>query len=190
MSQTNLKKLKELCYQHTPRISNELFCLTYGAFVQNIMKSISNVEDVNQKLFSVGISIGTRMADELLAISNIRNCSSFTTTLNIIVEIGFYMFFGITPKISPNTEKENSFLLELWNNPLENFVELPKDQSSLSYSEIICGILKGSLLAVSIDSNVKILEDKLKGKEVTKIQVDFLRVLDDGGVISKEYEEE
>ena len=44
----------------TKKVSGELFSLTYGALVTQIVKDYQNVEDVNKQLEKMGYNIGVR----------------------------------------------------------------------------------------------------------------------------------
>ena len=55
------------------------------------------------------------------------------------------MYLGITPVVSNWSPSADEFSLLIENNPLSDFVELPEGHNSLNYSNILCGVLKGSL---------------------------------------------
>lgn len=55
------------------------------------------------------------------------------------------MFLGITPAVTNWSPAGDEFSLILENNPLTEFVELPDGHSHLSYSNILCGALRGAL---------------------------------------------
>lgn len=62
------------------------------------------------------------------------------------------MFLNITPTVANWTSDNAQFSLIFDENPLADFVELPDDgraQDELWYSNILCGILRGSLEMVS-----------------------------------------
>lgn len=62
------------------------------------------------------------------------------------------MFLNITPTVANWTADNKQFSLIFDENPLADFVELPDDgraQDELWYSNILCGILRGSLEMVS-----------------------------------------
>lgn len=61
------------------------------------------------------------------------------------------MFLGVKGEIvnfQSDKEKGCSFSLIIPDNPLNDFVELPEHLSSLHYSNIICGVIRGSLSTV------------------------------------------
>ena len=57
------------------------------------------------------------------------------------------MFLGITCEIKDFEDR--SFVLEFVNNPLNDYAELPKHLAALNFSNMICGIIRGALEAVS-----------------------------------------
>ena len=60
------------------------------------------------------------------------------------------MFLGVTCEVANYVEKDNCFSLILNDNPLIDFVELPKHLQGLYYSNIICGVIRGALEAVTL----------------------------------------
>lgn len=67
-------------------------------------------------------------------------------------QIGFKVFLNITPAVTNWTTDGKQFSLIFEENPLADFVELPDDgraQNELWYSNLLCGVLRGSLEMVS-----------------------------------------
>jgi hypothetical protein len=61
------------------------------------------------------------------------------------------MFLGVKAEVTnfqSDKEKGCSFSLIIADNPLNDFVELPENLSSLHYSNIICGVIRGALSTV------------------------------------------
>ena len=54
-------------FAKNPKISSELFSLTYGAFVHKLLKDTENAEEVNALLDKMGYNIGCRLIDEFFA---------------------------------------------------------------------------------------------------------------------------
>lgn len=65
------------------------------------------------------------------------------------LQVAFKMYLGITPSITNWSPAGDEFSLILENNPLVDFVELPDNHSSLIYSNLLCGVLRGALEMVS-----------------------------------------
>jgi len=55
------------------------------------------------------------------------------------------MYLGITPSVTNWSPAGDEFSLILESNPLVDFVELPDKHSTLVYSNLLCGVLRGSL---------------------------------------------
>ncbi|CDI77691.1 trafficking protein particle complex subunit 3, putative [Eimeria acervulina] len=82
---------------------------------------------------TAGYNIGVRLVDEFLSKTNIGACESFRETAEVIAKV----------LSSPNDERSCTFVFS--SNPLADFVELPPSLASLSYSNLICGVIKGAL---------------------------------------------
>lgn len=67
------------CFQNS-----ELFTLTYGAIVSQLMKDYENVEDVNKQLDRMGYNIGVRMVEDFLARTNAVRCYDLRETADKI----------------------------------------------------------------------------------------------------------
>ena len=67
----------------TKKVSGELFSLTYGALVSQIVKDYQNVEDVNKQLEKMGYNIGVRIIEDFLARTKEGKCTDFRDTVHI-----------------------------------------------------------------------------------------------------------
>lgn len=161
------------------KVSSELFTLTYGALVAQLVKDYENDEEVNKQLDRMGYNIGIRLIEDFLARSSVTKCTDFRETADNIAKVGFKMFLGITPTVSNWSPAGDEFSLLIESNPLIDFVELPEEHSSLVYCNIICGVLKGALEMVHMEVQCWIVQDVLKGDNVNEIRVKFIRRLED-----------
>ncbi|XP_070642939.1 trafficking protein particle complex subunit 3 isoform X1 [Bos indicus] len=159
--------------------SSELFTLTYGALVTQLCKDYENDEDVNKQLDKMGYNIGVRLIEDFLARSNVGRCHDFRETADVIAKVAFKMYLGITPSITNWSPAGDEFSLILENNPLVDFVELPDNHSSLIYSNLLCGVLRGALEMVQMAVEAKFVQDTLKGDGVTEIRMRFIRRIED-----------
>lgn len=55
------------------------------------------------------------------------------------------MFLNITPIVANWNQAGDEFSLIIDNNPLTEFAELPEEHKSLSYCNILCGVIRGAL---------------------------------------------
>uniref|UniRef100_A0A8C5SE53 Trafficking protein particle complex subunit 3L n=1 Tax=Laticauda laticaudata TaxID=8630 RepID=A0A8C5SE53_LATLA len=123
-----------------------LFVLTYGALVAQLCKDYEKDEDVNKYLDSMGYSIGIRLVEDFLARSAVKKCRSYSETADIIAQVAFKMYLGVTPTVTCNNAMGNEFSLILAKNPLVDFVEeLPASRSSLCYCSLLSGTIRGAL---------------------------------------------
>uniref|UniRef100_H2ZW82 Trafficking protein particle complex subunit n=1 Tax=Latimeria chalumnae TaxID=7897 RepID=H2ZW82_LATCH len=163
-----------------PALQNtELFVLTYGALVAQLCKDLQNDEDINKELDNMGYNIGVRLIEDFLAHSDVRRCHSFYETVDVISKVAFKMYLGVVPNVICKDPAGDEYSLLLERNPLVNFLEdLPDNHSSLWYSNLLCGILRGALKMVNLATDVCFVQDRLKGDKETEIQIKFLRKLE------------
>lgn len=162
-----------------------MFTLTYGSVVAQLCRDYNNnYNEVNQQLDKMGYNIGMRLIEEFLARTGAQRCGNFKETADMISKVGFKMFLNIVPQVENFSTDGKSFSLVLTENPLAEFVELPitldpKIQKELWYSQLLCGVLRGSLQMVQLDTDVYFLRDVLRGDEKTEIRVKLNRILKD-----------
>jgi trafficking protein particle complex subunit 3 len=161
------------------KVSSELLALTYGALVAQLCKDMDgDVNQVNAKLDSMGESIGMRIVDEVIAKAQIKRCTGvFKDAVSVVTSVGFKMYLGTVPKVTSwNDEGTICHLQFPTEHPLEEFVEIPEKLKGLKYSQILCGILRGSLEAVSMKTNCTIVKDRLLGAETTEIRIGLVEI--------------
>lgn len=161
------------------KVNGELFTLTYGALVAQLLRDYEDDEEVNKQLEKMGYNIGVRLIEDFLARSNTGRCNDFRETADIISKAAFKMYLGITPVVSNWSAAGDEFSLLIENNPLIDFVELPDGHNALNYSNILCGVLKGALEMVQMEIDVKFVQDQLKGDSVTELRLKFVKRLED-----------
>lgn len=183
----NNQKLGDSLWTRAPKINSEIFTLTYGALVQQLLRDFEDVPQVNSQLEKMGYNIGIRLIDELLAKAGISNCSDLRVTADVIAKVGFKMFLGVTAEISQWNEDSKAFSVTLAENPFIDFVELPASMQELRYCNILVGIIKGALEMVQLNVDCRITKDPLKGDDVTELRVELKGVLET--VMAAEYNE-
>eukprot|EP01034_Spumella_vulgaris_P029845 gene29845-36965_t len=122
----------------------ELFTLTYGSLVMQLIKDFEDVALVNEQLEKMGHNI-----------------------------VAFKMFLGISPDVSGWNKESNSFSLIFSENPLVEFVEIPPQYQDLQYCSILVGIIKGALEMVQLQVDVRFVKDILRGDDITELRVEF-----------------
>ena len=159
-------------------VSGELFSLTYGALVVQILKDYENVDKANNELDKIGYNIGIRLIEDFLSRTNSGKCHNFRDTAEKI-QLGFKLFLNVQPTITGWNATSDEFSLLFDVNPLAEFVELPDHCSELKYANILCGAIRGALEMVHIEVSSWFVRDTLKGANVTELKVKFVRKIED-----------
>uniref|UniRef100_A0A8C8DM27 Trafficking protein particle complex subunit n=1 Tax=Oryzias sinensis TaxID=183150 RepID=A0A8C8DM27_9TELE len=176
------------------KMNSELFTLTYGALVTQLCKDYENDEEVNKQLDKMvmvrlcfhsfpllprGYNIGVRLIEDFLARSSVGRCQDFRETADVIAKVAFKMYLGVTPSVTNWSPAGDEFSLILESNPLADFVELPDNHSTLVYSNLLCGALRGALEMVQMAVDVKFAQDTLRGDGVTEIRMKFIKRIEE-----------
>ena len=151
------------------------------------MKDLEDVDQVNAKLETMGYNIGTRLIDEFLAKSNVKQCADFTETADIVAKVAFKMFLGVAVDVASWNPEKNACSLLLYENPLADFVEIPPN-TNLYYSNVLCGVIRGALEMVSMKVHCYFLRDTLRGDDVNEIRLELKEIIQDQ--MAEEYSRE
>lgn len=162
-----------ICFQNS-----ELFTLTYGALVSQLLKDYENVKDVNKQLDRMGYNIGIRLIEDFLARTQSTRCYDFKETAEKI-QLAFRIYLGISPNISNWNASGDEFSLIFETNPMLEFVELPDNCTNLKYCNVLTGVLRGACEMVQLDITSKFIQDQLKGDNVTELRVKFIKTIQD-----------
>jgi hypothetical protein len=209
MASSSKAQAGQALWAKMPKANAELFALTYGSLVTELVRDYEDPIEVNAQLERIGHSIGVRCVDELLskadAIANLgaaaTQCSNLRDTAEVVAKVGFRMFLGIQAEVGGFSQDQKSFSIYLQENPLSTFVELPAAEESsvgvagggddlrkLKYSNLYCGVIRGALEQVNLKVECSIVRDTLKGDELNEIRVELKEVLSDGA--GDDYKEE
>jgi len=71
----------------TEKINAELFSLTYGSVVTQLIKDYEDYNEVNKQLEKMGYNIGCRLIEDFLAKTNIPRCKDFKETAEVISKV-------------------------------------------------------------------------------------------------------
>ncbi|KAF4362619.1 hypothetical protein CsatB_018393 [Cannabis sativa] len=157
------------------RVNAELFTLTYGAIVRQLLTDLEEVEEVNKQLDQMGYNIGIRLVDEFLAKSNVSSCVDFKETAEVIAKVGFKMFLGVTASVTNWDADGTCCSIVLEDNPLVDFVELPDNCQGLYYCNILSGVIRGALEMVSMKTEITWARDMLRGDDAFELQVKLIK---------------
>ena len=89
------------------------------------------------------------------------------------------MFLGIQAEVANFDQEGKAFSLILPENPLADFVVLPIQYQKLWYSNILCGVIRGSLEMLNMKVNVYFKKDVLRGQEMNEIRVELKEIIKD-----------
>lgn len=169
------------------KVNAELFALTYGALLRQLLEDFEDSAAVNAQLDRMGSNIGVRLVEEYLAKVAGDACADLKETAEAVGRTAFKMFLGISADVGRWAADGRSFSIVLHENPLSESAELPADRQDLVYCNVLCGVIRGALEAVGLDVSATYARDTLKGDEVDEIRISLNSVLEASG-FGEEYQ--
>tara|TARA_B110000977_G_scaffold109259_1_gene142129 strand:+ start:5965 stop:6564 length:600 start_codon:yes stop_codon:yes gene_type:complete len=168
----------------TPPQNSELFTLTYGALVRQVMHDCDDcVEAVNEKLDKMGVSIGNRLIEDFLAKTNTtQKCVNFRETCEVVAHVGLKMFLGLTCVVSGWNEEFTECEINFEHlNPFCEFVQLPERfiNEKLKYSQLLCGVIRGALQSIGMRVTCEFQQDQLLGDANFTMRLKFVENVED-----------
>jgi len=136
---------------------------------------------------SRGYNIGQKLIDEFLAKSGVANCGNFREVAEAVAKVGFKMFLGVVVEVTSWNAEGTAFSLQVYENPLADYVELPPQYSGLVYSNLLCGVIRGALEMIKYRVECRFVKDGLKGEEVYEIRVELKQMVEES--FGEEYNE-
>ena len=179
MKTSPLAPLTRALFPASPSTQNaELFTLTYGAIVRQVLHDYEDcVEDVNKKLDSMGFEIGCRLVEDFLAKTSTARCGDFKETAEVVAKVGLRLFLGIGTRVGEWNPEGTECVITLDTNPLADFVELPEKYRDLSYSQMLCGVIRGALEMVSVRVTCEWARDALRGGDGYALRLRFVEYI-------------
>mmetsp|Transcript_13565 Transcript_13565/g.23819 ORF Transcript_13565/g.23819 Transcript_13565/m.23819 type:complete len:194 (-) Transcript_13565:714-1295(-) len=153
------------------QINAEIFTLTYGSIVRQLITDYEDMEEVNKQLDQMGYNIGVRLIDEFLAKSKVARCTSFRDCVDSLAKQAFPMFLSMQANITNWSPDFRECSLVFTDNPITEFVEVPEEYRDLRYCNMLCGVIRGALEQISMDVEVRVLGDMLKGDETHELRI-------------------
>jgi trafficking protein particle complex subunit 3 len=166
--QTQKEQIGVKQFQQREKVNSELFAMTYGAFVIQILRdSQFDCYEGTKKLKEIGRKMGNRLIEDYLAsVGKFERCESFRDAVDSVSECGLRMFVNAKAKACEwQGEKpfEQCLICIEDLRGLTDFVELPeKYQKELSYCEIVLGVIEGCLEAVNVNCKCVFVKDSLR----------------------------
>ena len=196
MSSSSVSQNANTLWHKQPKANAELFALTYGALVAELVRDLEQTDKIQAELDRMGHSMGIRCIEEVLAKASDLRVQSFADTKNV-VKVAFRMFWGLTvdipytPDADTSSAAASTYTIRFSDNPLTIFVELPDDRQNLEYSQLFAGMLRGMLEMLQFDCDCKVVSSPLSpgnNNNTTEISVTLRQVLQEGA--GKDYQEE
>lgn len=157
-------------------VNVELFSLTYGSLVRAIVKETNNIDDANAKLMKIGVSLGNRITDDIVVHRDPYDIKTFKQAWGLVVD-SFKSYLGVNAQTVDISE--NRVVLRLSDNPITRFVAIPLENEGLIYLNPLLGAIKTMLSMLHFSTEVKLIQDRLKGDQYNDIEIKLIEIMND-----------
>ncbi len=146
----------------------ELFALTYGALVVQLIQDYEDYAEVNKQLEKMGYNIGTRLIEDFLAKSNLGRCSDFREVGEVVSKV-IYVLLKYWPAIDSSSQVGFKSFLNI--SPSVTHGAPPSTSTSprpMSTGSAAPTATSGAYFTLTLDENplaefVELPEDALEG---------------------------
>jgi hypothetical protein len=175
-------------WQKQPKANAELFALTYGALIGELLRDIENPRLIEQELDKMGHSMGIRCMEEFLAKNGDlpETTKQFGETTAELLKTALKMFLGLAVESNSVLEGGNTvtkemkgFALTFTDNPFTIFVELP-EETDLQYNQLLAGMCRGMLEVLQFDCACAISKSMMHGNDSYEVSIVLNQVLQEG----------
>eukprot|EP00764_Aduncisulcus_paluster_P009505 gnl/Carplike_NY0171/3156_a4242_628.p1 GENE.gnl/Carplike_NY0171/3156_a4242_628~~gnl/Carplike_NY0171/3156_a4242_628.p1 ORF type:complete len:211 (-),score=42.41 gnl/Carplike_NY0171/3156_a4242_628:33-608(-) len=180
------------------KVNAELFLLTYGAIVAQIIEDKKDIKEANETLLKYGMAIGNRLVDDFLSKTDLETgvTGKPEAITQAIAKAGFKAYLGLTADakfikgdemedgIEPSREHKDRAIIEFPGKadrgkmcPVSAFVDIPEHLRGLQYWGIIVGVMKGALKMLDIPVEIEVTKDSCVGDTKTEFTIYFDKML-------------
>lgn len=209
MTAVNWKAVGDEMWKNQERVNGDLFAFTYGAMVSTLFReNFGDVASINARLDRMGYGIGCRLVDDF--VSKLpsgtplpRACSDLRPAAEILAKAAFRVYLNIAQPLTVGEWSEDYTSFSLTFPQLNNggnlqtsssgsvffdglgseWVQLPEAaiKGQLSYYQMLCGIIRGVLEMLQMQTQVSVVADPLLDRSASSLvlSVKLVRVLDD-----------
>lgn len=130
-----------------------------------------------------GYNLGQRLADDHLARTRAPACPDLRSAADAIARVALKTYLGASASVvaappaggggggGDRAAADGALSIVIDDCPLADWVELPPSLSTLSYSALLAGAVRGGLDAVGIPVDAVLARDAARGDGVTEIRV-------------------
>jgi len=186
------KQIGEEAWKKMEKTNGELFALTYGALVAQLLMDQEDGEAVNRELDRIGYNIGIRLIDEYIARNSFKVCIDSQELAESISKVALKQFLNTTAAVKDWSADGREFTLAFeadgGGGPgllgME-WVELPEQAiGTLQYGAMLPGVIRGALEMIQLQVECAIVYDLLRSGEkkegtVMELRIKIVRRLDD-----------